>query len=132
MSSMRPWHMLRQRRVPSTHAAAHMHGDMIALVEQLDGVRGDARLDLLAQQPMRRRVVMPLDVDVVIERHAADAPFGIHERLRWQRRQRRLVELLEQLATADAELAHRPGVEVVDQRRDRRIERGQREEALMA
>jgi hypothetical protein len=75
---------------------------------------------------------MALDVDVVIERHAADPPFGIHERFRWQCRQCRLVELLEQLTATDAELAHRPSIEVLDQRRDRRIQRGQREEPLMA
>ena len=132
MSPVRLWHMFRQRRVPPTHAAAHMHGDTIALMEQLNRACGDAGLDLFAQQPMRHRVVMALDVDVIIERHAADAPFGIHEGLRRQRRQRRLIHLLEQLAAADAELAHRPGVEVLNQRRDRRIELGQREEALMA
>src|SRR3954453_14519507 len=81
---------------------------------------------------MWHRVVMALDVDVIIERQAADAPFGIHECLRWQRRQRRLVQLLEQLAAADAELAHRPGIEGLDRRRDRRIELSQREEPLMA
>ncbi len=42
------------------------------------------------------------DVDVVIERCAADAPFGVHERFRWQRRQRRLVELLKSLAATPA------------------------------
>ena len=69
-----------------------MHGDALALVEQLDGAGGDAGLDLLAQQPVRHRIVMTVDIDVVVEGHAADAPFGINERFRRQRRQRRPVQ----------------------------------------
>jgi hypothetical protein len=90
-------------------------------MEQLDGARSDAGLDLLTQQPVRHRVVMALDVDVIIERHATDPPFGIDERFGGQFRQRRLIELLEQLTATDPELAHRPGIEILDQRRDRRF-----------
>jgi hypothetical protein len=84
---MRPQHMLRQGRVPPTGAAAHMHGDTFALVEQLDRARGYAGFDLLPQQSMWHRVVMAINIDVVIERHAADPPFGIYERLRGQGRE---------------------------------------------
>lgn len=42
--------MVGQRGVPAARAAEQMAGDALALVEQLDGVLGDARLDLLAQQ----------------------------------------------------------------------------------
>jgi hypothetical protein len=34
------------------------------LAEQLDRAGGDARLELLADQPMRHRVIVPVDVDV--------------------------------------------------------------------
>src|SRR6266849_10747062 len=75
---------------------------------------------------------MTIDVDVIVERDATDAPLREDKALFRQRRQRRLVQFLEQLTAADTELAHRPGVEISDQRRDRRIELGQREEALVA
>jgi hypothetical protein len=36
---------------------------------------------------------MAVNIDVIIKRHAADAPFRVHERRRRQRRQRRRVQL---------------------------------------
>jgi len=75
---------------------------------------------------------MTVDIDVIVERHATDAPFGIDERFLGQRRQRRPVQFVERLSAADAELAHRPGVQVGDEHRDRGVQLGQREEALVA
>jgi hypothetical protein len=40
--------MFRQRRVPASHAAAHVDGNTFTLVEQFDGTRGDAGLDHFA------------------------------------------------------------------------------------
>ena len=39
----------------------------VAAAEQLDRALGDARVELLADQPMRHRVVMPVDIDMVVE-----------------------------------------------------------------
>src|SRR5256885_13315411 len=39
----------------------------LALAEQLDRALGDPGVELLADQPVRHRVVMPVDVDVVVE-----------------------------------------------------------------
>ncbi len=102
------------------------------LVEQLDGALGDARIDLLTQQAMRHRVVMAVDVDVIVERDAALAPLGVNVGLDRQGGERRPVEFVEQLAPADAEAAHRPAVEIAEQRGDREVQLGQREEALVA
>jgi hypothetical protein len=44
-----------------------MCGNALAAVENFDRARGDARPNLLAQQLVRRRVVMLLDLDVVVE-----------------------------------------------------------------
>ena len=44
-----------------------MGGDAIAAMEQLDRARRDPRPQRLAQQRMRHRVVMLLDLDVIIE-----------------------------------------------------------------
>src|SRR5260370_40571950 len=42
------------------------------------------------------------------------------------------MELVEQLTATDAEVAHRPAIEVAEQRADRAVQFGQREEALVA
>src|SRR5260370_906380 len=90
------------------------------------------RLDLLAQQAVRHRVVMAVDVDMIVERDAALAPLGIDVGLDRQGRQSGPVEFVEQLAPADAEAAHRPAVELAEQRGDRAVQLGQGEEALVA
>lgn len=54
--------------------------DTLALVEDFDRSRRQPRPDFLAQQLVRHRVVMLLDLDVVIEADAALLPFGGCER----------------------------------------------------
>ena len=110
-------------------AAADVHGDALALAEQLDRALGDPGVELLADQPVRHRVVMPVDVDVVVEPDPPRPPFGILVGLGRQLLQRRLVELEKQVAPADAEAAHRPRIEVGDQLPDRPVQLGQRKEA---
>ena len=53
-----------------------MRGDPLAAVEDFDRARGDARPYLLAQQLMRRRVIVLFDFDVIIEPDPALLPFG--------------------------------------------------------
>ena len=100
-------------------AAAQVHSDPFALVEQLDRVLGDARVELLADRPMRHRAVMPVDVDVIIETGPPHAPLGIFIGLGRQLFQRRTVEFEKPVAPADAEAAHRPRVEIDNQLADR-------------
>jgi hypothetical protein len=73
--------MIRQRGVAAADAAALMDSDALAFVEQLDRARRHPRFDLFAQQSMRNRIVVTLDVDVVVQRHAPDPPLGVDERL---------------------------------------------------
>ena len=54
-----------------------MAGDAAALVENLDRGVGDARLDHLADEPRRHRVVMVVDLDVIVGRDPALLPFRI-------------------------------------------------------
>ena len=124
-------HVLGDGRMPAATGAAQMNGDALAFAEQLDGVGGDARVELLADQPMRHRVIMPVDVDVIIERDAADPPLGVFVGLGRQRLERRAVEFEEQIAAADAEAAHRPGIEIGDQLGDRLVQLAEREEAAV-
>ena len=42
---------------------------------------GDACLDLLAQQAVRDGIVVAVDIDMIVERDAADAPLGVDEGL---------------------------------------------------
>src|SRR5688572_5173691 len=65
---------LRVQRMAATPAAADVHGDALAVAEQLNRALGDPGVELLADQPVRHRVVMPVDVDVVVE---PDPPHAI-------------------------------------------------------
>src|SRR3954468_16150494 len=77
-----------------------MDGDAIALMEKLDGPRGDPRPQRLTQQRMRHRVVVLLDLDVIIEASLALLPFGVDVRRCWERLQGRSVCRVEQGAPA--------------------------------
>src|SRR5205807_964558 len=105
--------------------------DALALAEQLDGVGSDARVELLADQPMRHRVVMPLDIDVVVEPDPTNSPLGIFVGFGRQLLQRRAIEFEEQIAPADAKTAHRPRVEIDNQLGDRLVQLGEREETAV-
>src|SRR6266851_6890157 len=95
-------HVLGHGGVAAAGTAQQVTSDALAFVEQLDGALGNARLDLLAQQAVRHRVVMAVDVDMIVERDAALAPLGIDVGLDRQGRQSGPVEFVEQLAPADA------------------------------
>ena len=75
-----------------------MGGDALAAMEQLDGARRDPRPHLLAEQLMRHRVVVLVDLDVVVEPEPAFLPLGVHVGLGRQRLERRALDLLEQRA----------------------------------
>ena len=72
------------------------------------------------------------DLDVVVGRDPALLPLGILIGRRRKRLERRPIDLCEQLAPADAKLAHDLGVEVGDALADRGIELMEREEAAVA
>ena len=99
--------------MPAATAAAQVNGDALAPAEQLDRALGDAGVELLADQPVRRRVVMPVNIDglrrVVVEPDPPHPPLGVLVGLGRQVLQRRTVEFGEQVASADAKPAHRPG-----------------------
>jgi hypothetical protein len=59
--------VLGYRDVVAAHTAQQMASEPLTSVEQLDHAVGDARFDLLAQQPAQHRVVVAVNVDVVVE-----------------------------------------------------------------
>ena len=112
---------------------AAMHPDPRAALKDFDGRGREADVDGLVNEPMRHRVEMALDVDVVVDVHARLAPFGVDEALGRQRPQRRLIEAREEIAAGGPAVAlHRPGVEIREQLADPGVQRGEREEGLMA
>ena len=108
--------------------AAHalMRGDPFALVENLDGARGEAHLDFSADEAMRDAVVMRLDLDVIVDANPADPPLGEHVRVLRQGLERRPIDLLQQLAAGHAEPSDRPFLIEPDQQLgDRRVDLGE-------
>ena len=54
-----------------------MSGDSLAAVEHFDGMRGDPYVDLFAQERVWYRVEEALDLDMIIDADASEAPFGV-------------------------------------------------------
>ena len=75
-------HVLAHRRVLAVRGRAHVRGDALAAMEHLDRARRDARPHLLAQQRVRHRVVVLLDLDVIVEPEPAFLPLRRRRRAR--------------------------------------------------
>ena len=101
-------HVLGNGRVLAIAARPQMDGDALALAENLDAADGQPRFDLGAGEAVGHGVIMRVDLDVIIDADAAQAPFAIFVGLDRQSLQRRAVDLLEQLAARDAEPADGP------------------------
>ena len=132
VTPMRTRHVIGIGAVPAAAVTALMHGDALAAMEDLDHAGGHAGIDLLADQLVRHRIEEAVDLDVVVERHAGEAPFGELVVGIRQRRQGGPLEGLEQLPAADAEPAHDVRVDALQRGGDRRVRLGQREEGLPA
>ena len=87
--------MLGNRGRAMRQGAAQMRGHALATEEDLDGLLGDASLDLLMYEAVRDAVVMLGDLDVIIEVDPAALPLGILLRFIRQGGERRTIELLE-------------------------------------
>ena len=83
IAAMGTGHVLGIRAMEPAAIAAQMRGDTLAAMEDLDGARGDADLDLFADQGVRHRIEEAVDLDVVVRADPSQAPFGIDIR-RWQ------------------------------------------------
>ena len=84
------------------------------LEEDLDGRRGVADFDLLAEELEWHAVGVALDQDVVVDVDAARLPPRQDVAVGRQGSERRTVELLVEGTPADTELLHRPVVELVE------------------
>src|SRR5262245_22349055 len=99
--------------VAAAEGTAPMGGDPLPTVEDLDGCRGQAGVDVLVQEGVGDGVVVAVDLDVVVDVDAGvDLPLAIDEGLSGQWTQRRLVQALEKFAAAGAIEPHRPSIEI--------------------
>ena len=88
--------------MPRTAVAPGMARHPLATVEDLDGACGGAGVDLFTDQRVRHRVEETLDLNMVVDADAREAPLGILVVLLWQRLHGRPLDGFEQLAPADA------------------------------
>ena len=125
-------HVIGVRAVLAAHVAALMDRNTLSTMEHLDDALGDADLDLGANEGVRDRVQKVVDLDVIIEIDARSPPFRELPILRWQAIEGGAFDLLEQLAPADAQMAHRAFVHALHDELDRLVAFGQREERQRA
>jgi len=117
--------------LPATVPAA-MRGDAPSFEEHLDDGRGEPDLDALVQELVGDAVVVVRDGDVVVDVDARVAPLGELIAGSRERAQQRAVELLEEGAARDAELAHQARVQRGKQVPDGRVQLSDAEELAMA
>src|SRR4051794_17414105 len=132
VAPMRAGHVLRHGGGPVRTGRAQVRGDAFAAMEDLDGGGGDPGLDLLARQGMRNAVVVLGDLDMVVEPHPAALPLGVLVGLGRQGREGRAFDLLKELASRATPAAQGAIVEVIEERTDRLVEGGEREETAIA
>ncbi len=71
VASMARRHVLRDRRVLVVAAHPQMHGDALALAENLDAADSQPRFDLGAGEAIGDAVIVRADLDVIIDADAA-------------------------------------------------------------
>jgi len=109
-----------------------MRGDALAAVEDLDGGRGQARVDVFVDERVGDGVVMAVELDVIVDVDAGtDLPLAVDEGLRRQRAERGLIQPFEKVAAAGAVEPHRPRVEIREELGDPGVECGEGEEVLV-
>ncbi len=118
--------------MPAVRRAADMGRNALAITEDFDRLLGHARPNLLAQQLVGHGVMAPVDLDMVVEPDRALLPLRIDVRGCGQGFERRPLQVIKELPAAGAEMPRDAIVEPIDQRADRRVQFGQREEPPVA
>ena len=108
-------HVLGRGGVAPRMRRADVAGNALSAMEALDGAGRQPDIELAADERVRDRVVVPVDLDVVVGGHPDGLPLGEDVGAVGQRAQGRTVELLELRAPRPRELAERPGVEPFEQ-----------------
>ena len=109
-----------------------MDADALAAMEDLDGARGDPHVDLGADERVRNRIEKVMDLDVIVEIDPRAPPFRELPIVGGQGDEGVALDCLEQLASAQAEVAHRTLVHALHDERDGLVAFGEREERQRA
>jgi hypothetical protein len=125
----------RHVRIDGGEAAPPMRAGVarnaVAAHEQLHAAGGQPRLQLLTHQRVRHDVAVAVDLDVVVHVHFDGLEARELVATRWQRSQRRAVDLGKHAGAAAGQLLERPVVQRWQQRGDRPIDLGHALEAQL-
>ena len=125
-------HVVGVRAVLAAHVAALVDADALTAMEDLDRARGDPHLNLGADERVWNRIEKVMDLDVIVEIDPRAPPFRELPIVGGQGDEGVALDLLEQLATAQAEVAHGTLVHALHDERDRLVAFGEREEGQPA
>src|SRR5260370_38396340 len=115
VAAMGARHVIGDRGVATPVGRTGMARDPLTLVEDLDGLVGDAHIDEFTDQPIRGGIPMAVDLDVVVGGNAEALPARKDIGLVRQLSELETIDLGEQFGAAGAETAHLAGVEFNDQ-----------------
>ena len=133
VTAMAGRHVVGGGGVLAVAARSHVHGDPLALDEDLHGAAGEAHPDLAAREAVGNAVELARDFDVVVDADAAHAPFGEDIGFDRQGLEGGPVKLFEELPAGHPEPAKRSLlIELLEQLTDRRIQLGQAIEPSVA
>jgi hypothetical protein len=91
---------------------AWVAGYPCAVVEEFNRLAGHPDIELLLDQGVGDRVIVPFDLDMVVDIHPSFFPLGVFIGQRWQGTQCWTVERLKETVAGPRELFERTGVEV--------------------
>ena len=139
-SSWRPFQMLLVRfrhvlgecRKLAHLITTHVHGDAPAFEEALDRGVGVTRHEVLPDEHVRNAVVMPLNIDVIVDVDFHLGPLGVLIARSGQRPHRRPVDGFERLGATARQFLERPTIQVHEQFCDRNVKLDKGEELAVA
>ena len=108
--------------------APRMRGHAFAGVQDLNGRARDPHVHLLAHQRVGHAVVVPQDINVVVNVHARLLPAREFVALLRQRQKRWPIQRLEERAPAPLQLLEGAIVQLIEERADLLVQLGQAEE----
>ena len=120
--------MVGVRAVLASHGAALMCADASAAMEDLNRACGDLHVDLGADERVGDRIEKVMDLDVIVEIDPRAPPFRELPIVGGQGDEGVALDCLEQLASAQAEVAHGTLVHAAHDEGDCRVAFGEREE----
>src|SRR5690606_29626144 len=129
---MRRCHMRINGGVPPFEQTSGMCGDAAAAMEYFNRRCSEAHIHFLTSEPVRRRVIVACDLNVIVNADTSDLPFGELVAIRRQCFECRAVELDERAVAATGQFLEWALVQVGQQCRYGAVGLFQTEEMLVA